>query len=246
MTGAGAEPAVLVFERAGFAYGARRVVERIDLAVPAGGITALMGPSGSGKSTALAMAAGLLAPSTGRVRVNAGRVGVVFQDLRLLPWRSALDNVAFALKADRLPAGERRARAREMLLSVGLAEADLAKFPRQLSGGMRQRTALARALVIEPDLLLLDEPFAALDPGLAAQLQDRILDYVTSHCASALIVIHAVGEALRLARHVVVLSPAPGRVVMMQELPESAGPGRRQRIKAEIEAMLAVTATGSQ
>ena len=240
MTRTGAERVALAFEGVGFAYDGRPVLERIDLTLPAGGITALMGPSGSGKSTALALAAGLLAPSAGRVSVDAERIGVVFQDPRLLPWRSALDNVAFALKSGGLPADERRARARQMLLSLGLADADLAKFPRQLSGGMRARTALARALVIEPDLLLLDEPLAALDRGLAAQLQDRILDYVTGHGAGALIVTHAVSEALHIARRIAVLSPAPGRLVMVQEVPESAGPDRRHRIAAEIEAMLAV------
>lgn len=214
----------LAFEAISFARNGRTVLERVGFGVPAGQITALMGPSGCGKSSLVALAAGLLIPASGRVRRSFQRAGLVFQDLRLLPWRTALDNVAFALKADRLPAREREERARRILISLGLSEADLGKYPRQLSGGMCQRVALARALVIEPDLLLLDEPFAALDRSLAQQMQLRVRDFVRSRGASALMVTHAAGEGMLIADRIVELSPAPGRVIGERETAEDVTP----------------------
>ena len=205
--------AALTFEGVRFAYNGVPVLDGIDLSVAAGTVTALMGPSGCGKSTAVAIAAGLLQPTSGHVRNAFRRTSVMFQDALLLPWRTALGNVAFALKADRLPAGERRERALAVLATVGLAGDDLRKFPRQLSGGMRRRVALARALVVEPDLLLLDEPFGALEKDLSDQMLALVRAVVDGRGASALIVTHDEREAAGSAEQVVRLSARPARVL---------------------------------
>jgi ABC-type sulfate/molybdate transport systems ATPase subunit len=187
--------AVLRFERVDFAYEGAPVLGGIDLAIPAGTVTALMGPSGCGKSTLIALAAGLLTPDAGRVQCRSQRLGIVFQDPALLPWRTALDNVAFALIALGLRRSERCARAREMLAAVGLSAEDMDKYPRQLSGGMRQRVALARALVIEPDLLLCDEPFSALDALVRNDLRQRLREIHDRTGLTTVIVTHDGNEA---------------------------------------------------
>jgi ABC-type sulfate/molybdate transport systems ATPase subunit len=166
--------AMLRFNRVNFAYDGAPVLHGIDLEIPAGTVTAVMGPSGCGKSTLIALAAGLLNPDAGQVQCRSQRLGIVFQDPALLPWRTALDNVGFALIALGLRRSERRARARDLLAAVGLSAEDMDKYPRQLSGGMRQRVALARALVIEPDLLLCDEPYSALDALVRNDLRQRL------------------------------------------------------------------------
>lgn len=194
-----------------FAYDTAPVLDGLTLDLPKGTVTALMGPSGCGKSTALALAAGLLTPDQGSVTRNFRRLGMVFQDAALLPWRSALDNVAFALKADALPRAARQARARDALAQVGLTEADTTRYPRELSGGQRQRVALARALVVAPDLLLCDEPFSALDAPLAAQLYALIRAQAASGL-TVLIVTHDRAEAEALADRIAVMTPAPGRI----------------------------------
>jgi ABC-type sulfate/molybdate transport systems ATPase subunit len=186
---------VLRFDKVNFAYDGAPLLEGIDLAIPAGTVTALMGPSGCGKSTLVALAAGLLTPDAGQVQRSSRRLGIVFQDPALLPWRTALDNVAFALIALGLPRAERRARARKMLAAVGLSTADMEKYSRQLSGGMRQRVALARALVIEPDLLLCDEPFSALDALVADDLRRRLREVHDRTGLTTLIVTHDGNEA---------------------------------------------------
>jgi NitT/TauT family transport system ATP-binding protein len=210
--------AALVFEDVRFAYGDAPVLDGINLTVATGAVTAVMGPSGCGKSTLMAIAAGLLQPASGQVRNACRRTAIMFQDPLLLPWRTTLNNVAFALKADGLPAAERRARARAVLATVGLVGDDLRKFPRQLSGGMRQRVALARALVVEPDLLLLDEPFSGLDSDLARQMLALVRAVIDHRGVSALVVTHDTHEAARFADQVFALSPAPTRVLAMRAL----------------------------
>ncbi len=205
--------AALAFDNVGFAYNGVPVLDGISLTVAAGTVTVLMGPSGCGKSTAVAVAAGLLQPTSGHVHNGFRRTAVMFQDPLLLPWRTALGNVAFALKADRLPAAERRRRAAAVLATVGLTGDDLRKYPRQLSGGMRRRVALARALVVEPDLLLLDEPFSGLESDLAHQMLALVREVVDKRGAAALIVTHDEREAAGFAQEVVQFSPRPARVV---------------------------------
>jgi NitT/TauT family transport system ATP-binding protein len=200
---------MLRFEHIGFAYDGAPVLRGVDLDIAAGAITALMGASGCGKSTLLAVAAGLLTPDAGRVHRHSKRLGIVFQEPALLPWRSARDNVAFALIADGLPHSARRARADTMLAAVGLSPEDADKYPRQLSGGMRQRVALARALAVEPDLLLCDEPFSALDAKLHAELWQVLREANARTGVTIVIVTHDADEAKACDR---IVALAGGRI----------------------------------
>jgi ABC-type nitrate/sulfonate/bicarbonate transport system ATPase subunit len=200
--------------------GTLEVLRDVGFGVPAGDIVAIVGPSGSGKSTLLNMAAGLLMPDQGQVvvmgqptigAVDWSRVGYMFQDDRLLPWRVALGNVALALEAGSMPVAERTRRAGAVLDLVGLG--GFAKsYPHQLSGGMRSRVALARSLVGEPDLLLMDEPFSRLDAQTRGSMHRELLRIHAMRRISILFVTHDVEEAVVLADHVVLMSARPGRV----------------------------------
>jgi len=202
------------------------VLRRVSFGLPAGAIVAILGPSGAGKSTLLNLAAGLIRPDGGRVEVlgadttgavDWGRVGYMFQDDRLLPWRFALGNVTLALEAGAMAAPERRRRARAALDMVGLADfADA--YPHQLSGGMRSRVALARSLVGEPELLLMDEPFSRLDPQTRASLHRELLRIRDLRRLSILFVTHDVEEAVVLADRIVLMSARPGQVRETVEL----------------------------
>ncbi len=204
-----------------FALTDRRLValEAIDLYVPAGGVMAIVGPSGSGKSTLLRLIAGLLSPDTGTIEVGGQavtgpdpRIGLVFQQPRLMPWRNALDNVCYPLELAGRPRAQREARARELMALVGLVGFEDA-LPAQLSGGMAQRVALARALTLEPRVLLLDEPFGALDALTRDRLDAELLGLWERLGATVLVVTHSIPEAVYLADRVLVLSERPGRVV---------------------------------
>jgi len=197
-----------------------------SFAAPAGKITVLVGPSGCGKTTMLRIIGGLDAPTAGEVRVGgapapaaggpqapgAARAAFAFQEPRLLPWRTVLSNVALPLELAGVPRGERSARAREALRLVCLPDAER-KLPGHLSGGMRMRAAIARALVTRPSLLLLDEPFGALDEITRNLLDDMLLGLNASLGMTVLLVTHSITEATYLGDRVVVMAPAPGRTV---------------------------------
>jgi len=191
-------------------------LQDISLQLRAGEIVTLVGASGCGKSTLLRLVAGLEQPSTGRVLLADGpltaphpAVGVIFQEPRLMPWLTVHDNVRFGLA--RLPAAEQVARTTAVLARVGLSDfADA--LPRQLSGGMAQRVAIARALVTQPALLLLDEPFSALDPFTKVSMHEHLLDIWADTRPTLLLVTHDVEEALVLSDRVVVLHGHPGRL----------------------------------
>lgn len=193
-----------------------RALDNVSLEVEQGEILAVVGGSGSGKSTLLRAIAGLDPASSGEVHIDGDKVtaphpliGLIFQEPRLLPWLKVTDNIAFGI-AD-LPEAERRQRASEALARVGLAGA-ADKWPRELSGGMAQRVAIARALVARPRVLLLDEPFSALDAMTRASLQDHLVDLWHYDRPTMVLVTHDIEEALVLADRVVVLSPKPGRI----------------------------------
>lgn len=204
------------------AYALKTVLEEIDLALPAGRILALVGPSGCGKTTLLHLAAGLLTLQTGTLHNGFARPALMFQQPRLLPWKTARDNIALGLKAAGLPRAECISRAQAMGHAVGLDSTALDQFPHALSGGMQSRAALARALVLEPDLLLLDEPFAALDIGLKAQLHRLLLDHQAARGVAVLMITHDLMEAVRLADVILVMAPDPGRIVYRFELAQPA------------------------
>lgn len=189
------------------------VLEGVDLEVAPGRVLCLVGPSGCGKSTLLNMAAGLIEPSSGEVQNTFQRTACVFQEHRLLPWRRAIDNIAYGLKALSMPKRQRHDRARALAYRMGLDDDDLIKFPHELSGGMRQRVSLARALAVDPDLLLLDEPFSALDVGLKRDLHDLVADQIAQRGLTAVFVTHDLAEAARLSHEIVVFAPAPGTIV---------------------------------
>ncbi|MEX2546785.1 MAG: ABC transporter ATP-binding protein [Chloroflexota bacterium] len=201
------------------------VLEDVTFEVPAGRVVAVVGPNGSGKSTLLRLIAGLLPVDRGVITIDGRpvtdadqRVGLVFQEPRLLPWRKVIDNVAFPLELVGVATTERRQRARALLELVGVAPFAEA-YPAQLSGGMRQRAAIARALARDPEVLLLDEPFSALDALTRERFDSELLDLWQRIGATVVVVTHSIPEAVFLADEVVVLSPRPGRVVARAPVP---------------------------
>ncbi|MBT9514628.1 MAG: ATP-binding cassette domain-containing protein [Acidovorax sp.] len=204
------------------AYGPTPVLDGIDLHLPAGRTVALVGPSGCGKTTLLHLCAGLLAHQQGHIDNGFRQSAVMFQQPRLLPWMTTLDNIALGLKAQGLPRAGRHQRAAAAALALGLAPPALAQFPAELSGGMQSRAALARALVLAPDLLLMDEPFGALDVGLRSQLHHLLLARQAAEGMAVLLITHDLMEAVRLADTVLVMAAAPGRIVAQYAPPGPA------------------------
>ena len=219
----------------GKAFAGRAVLRDVSFELNESEILSLIGPSGCGKTTILRLIAGLSEVDAGRItrapKLNAaGRIGYVFQDANLMPWASAEANVALPLTLQGLPRREARARATAMLTRVGLS--DFAKaVPHELSGGMKMRVALARALVTEPALLLMDEPFAALDEITRHTLNDEMLDLVRTQKTAVLFVTHSVAEAAYLSDRVAVLSHRPGHV--MAEFAMPWGPQRNAYLRGE-------------
>ncbi|WP_437807491.1 ABC transporter ATP-binding protein [Sorangium sp. So ce1078] len=201
-------------------------LDGLDLDIAPGAFVALLGPSGCGKSTLLRLVAGLDRADAGAAVVETEEgpggaggasgarapIAYVFQDAHLLPWRSVLENTALPLELAGAPLEERRAAARAALLQVGLADAG-ARYPAELSGGMRMRVSLARAMVTRPRLLLLDEPFAALDELTRSRLDDQLRALWAELGMTVLFVTHSITEAAYLAERAVVLSPRPARIV---------------------------------
>jgi len=195
-------------------------VDGLSLRVDAREILAIVGPSGCGKTTLLKAIAGLVPLSSGALRwgTSSPRPATVFQAPRLLSWASVIDNVAFGLEAQGLPRREARERSRGLLGRVGLAEWG-ERYPRELSGGMQQRVNLARALGVGPDLILLDEPFAALDAQTRESMQFYLSRVADQEDVTAVLVTHQVDEAVYLADRVIVLSPRPARIVVEVAVP---------------------------
>lgn len=215
--------ALLRLESVGKTFAGRVALQNVSLALAAGEILTLLGPSGCGKTTILRLIAELAEPDSGTIKraglLDApGRLGYVFQDATLMPWASAESNVALPLILQGMARRNARMRAAEMLETVGLQDS-LRAVPHELSGGMKMRVALARALVTEPALLLMDEPFAALDEIARHALNDEMLRLVRARNASVLFVTHSVAEAAYLSDRVAVLSHRPGRVMTEFKMP---------------------------
>jgi NitT/TauT family transport system ATP-binding protein len=199
--------------------GARKVLDGIDLSVAPGEFVCLVGASGSGKSTLLSLAAGLRKPTEGTITLDGEQVlgpgperGLVFQTGSLFPWRTVERNVSFGLELLPIPAAERDARVERYLEEVGLT-AHRGSLPKQLSGGERQRVAIARALACEPEVLLLDEPFGALDVQTKEDMQVFLREVWRAEGTTVVMVTHDVEEAVFLAQRVLVLGSNPGRIV---------------------------------
>lgn len=245
---------MLLLDRIGrrFAGGVEALAD-VSVALDEGDFVALLGPSGCGKSTLLRLIAGLDQPDSGRIAWAAGRppapgeIGYVFQDPTLLPWATAAANVALPFRLRRIAPADVVPRVRAVLADVGLAGFEQAR-PRELSGGMRMRVSIARALVTRPRLLLMDEPFAALDEFTRHRLQEDLLALWREHGCTIVFVTHSIYEACFLARRIVLMTPRPGRIAreLAASLPE--GPERRldpayAALVAEVtEAMTAVLA----
>ena len=221
---------LIVVDRVGKRYhtgsGPVEALREVSLAVGAGEFCTLIGPSGCGKSTLLGMIGGLVSPDAGRVLVDGGavagpdprRVATVFQDPGLFPWRTALENVEFGLELQGVARARRRAVATDLLAPLGLRDFG-AKYPRELSGGMRQRVAIGRALAIDTPIILMDEPFGALDEQTRLLMGEWLLDIWRRTRKTVVFVTHSLHEALALSTRVVVLTARPGRIKSVLDLP---------------------------
>ena len=209
-------------------FDATIALEAIDLRIDTGGFVVLLGPSGCGKSTLLRLIAGLDAPDAGRIDWDdhrppaPGEIGFVFQDATLLPWASAAENVMLPLRLAGRTGAAAQAEVRAMLARVGLAGFEAAR-PGALSGGMKMRVSIARALISRPKLLLMDEPFAALDEFTRHGLQDDLRFICRDAGTTVVFVTHSIYEAAYLARQIVVMTPRPGRIAatIAADLPDT-------------------------
>jgi NitT/TauT family transport system ATP-binding protein len=209
-------------------------LDRINLEVGAGEFVSLLGPSGCGKSTALRLIAGLSAASQGAVAVpsSAGKLGFVFQEPTLMPWADVAANVRLPLKLAGADNAYSQDAVAQALDRVGLAEF-AQRYPRELSGGMRMRTSIARALVTEPELLLMDEPFAALDEITRFKLNNDLLGLWQAQRRTVIFVTHSVFESVYLSQRIVVMTPRPGRVFAEIAIPAAYPRDERFRTSAE-------------
>jgi len=226
---ASSPPPLIIAEQVGMRFGQGPVLKDVSFAVRDGEFVSILGPSGCGKSTLLRLTAGLLDPTAGVLRVSrqtplvarqtTTRAAFVFQDPTLLPWRTVTGNVRLPFELQQTGGPEAQQRVAAALELVGLSATDAKKRPRQLSGGMRMRVSLARALVTDPRLLLLDEPFAALDDVLRQQLNEELVRLWQQSGWTALFVTHNVAEAVFLSQRVLVMTSRPGTILAEVNVP---------------------------
>jgi NitT/TauT family transport system ATP-binding protein len=218
-------------------------LDKINLGFPRGQMTTLLGPSGCGKTTLLKIIAGLLDATSGQVLINGKEVtgpgperAFVFQDFALLPWATVLRNVAFGLELANMPRAEREEKARHYINEVGLIGFEN-KYPHELSGGMRQRVGLARALVVSADILLMDEPFSAVDEQNRRKFQEDLLHLLAHENKSVIFVTHSIEEAVYVSDQIVLLSPRPGRIhsTIRPEISRDADPEDIRRNKTYLD-----------
>jgi NitT/TauT family transport system ATP-binding protein len=190
----------------------------VDLTVSRGEFVSVVGPSGCGKSTLLRIASGLETCSAGRATVRTEQVGYIFQDATLLPWRTVRQNVELIAELKGLPSAARAEKAAKVIDLVGLSGFE-DNLPRQLSGGMKMRTSVARSLIMDPELFLFDEPFGALDEITRERLNDELLKLFTEQHFAGLFITHSVSEAVYLSTKVIVMSGRPGTVVAQFDIP---------------------------
>lgn len=203
----------LTIKNVNHSFDNKEVLNNINMHIKEGEITAIVGRSGCGKSTLLNLIAELIDLQSGDIFNSFKDTSVLFQDPRLLPWKTVLDNISWGLKAKKVPKAKRNTIAEKLAREVGLLKEDLTKYPNALSGGMKQRVAMARSFATKPDLLLLDEPFSALDIGLKDELHQLLVNEINQRTLTVLFITHDLMEAVKLADHIVVLSSNPGRQV---------------------------------
>lgn len=244
-----AEPSTAVAVRAvSKAYPGVEALREVSLDCPAGRLTTLLGPSGCGKTTLLKIIAGLIKADAGTVEVLGRTVcgpgperAFVFQDFALLPWANVVRNVAFGLELRDVPKSEREAVAAHYIAEVGLKGFET-KYPHELSGGMRQRVGLARALAVKADVLLMDEPFSAVDEQTRRKFQEDLLRLVAQERKTFLFVTHSIEEAVYLSDRIVLLSRRPGRIwkVIEPDLPRTLSPDQIRREPVYLDTVEAI------
>ncbi len=204
----------LILENISFSFAFKKILKDISFKLNKGEVVSIVGPSGGGKTTLLHLCAKLLVLEEGKIKNSFKSSSFAFQESRLLPWKNVLDNISLGLKANGIKNNERIKLAKDIALKFGLNEDDFYKFPKDLSGGMKQRVSFARALVLKPSLLFLDEPFSALDIGLKRELQNLLINTIEDEKLSILFITHDLMEAIKLSDEILVLKAYPvGHIV---------------------------------